>query len=188
MYVRTGQPVATLGTERTFYHGNARLFEFDSNGKFVKEIGRNTYAFDYAQRVCIDPQDNIWAVDAGSSMAMKFDPEGRLLMVLGRKNENIGVRPGPGIPARSIRSATDPGGAAAKRGAASNPPGIRNSRRGFGNRQTLRLIETAMCISPMEWATTIASQNSTAKVTGWPAGGRRDRAWSIQQNHGGCCG
>ena len=124
VYVRTGSPVATLGTERTFYHGNSRLFEFDPAGKLVREIGRGSYAFDYAQQVRVDPQDNIWAVDAGSNMAIKFDHEGRLLMVLGRKNENIGVRPGPGMPARLIDPVPEPAApAAAGGGGAAATPG-----------------------------------------------------------------
>jgi hypothetical protein len=132
VYMRAGQPVATLGTERTFYHGNARLFEFDQNGKLVREIGGKSYAFDFAQQVRIDPQDNIWAVDAGSSMAMKFDPDGRLLMVLGRKNENIGVRPGPGIPARLIDPQPAPGGGGGEGGGAGpNPPGSGIRGEGF---------------------------------------------------------
>ena len=73
-YVRAGVPIATLGTERTFYHGNARLMEFDQSGKYVRDIGRGNYAFDFAQQVRVDPQDNVWAVDAGSNMALKFDP------------------------------------------------------------------------------------------------------------------
>ena len=40
VYARTGHGVATLGDERTFYHNGSRLFEFDQNGKFVKEIGQ----------------------------------------------------------------------------------------------------------------------------------------------------
>jgi DNA-binding beta-propeller fold protein YncE len=102
VYARTGHPVATLADERTFYHGNARLFEFDPSGKFVKEIGQGTYGFDFAQQVRIDPQDNIWAVDAGSNVLTKFAPDGRLLMVIGRKPEAIAVRPGTGVPARLI--------------------------------------------------------------------------------------
>ena len=102
VYARVGHQMATLGDERTFYHGNSRLFQFDPSGKFVKEIGQGTYGFDFAQGVRIDPQDNIWAVDAGSNLLTKFDSEGRLLMVLGRKPEAINVRPGPGVPARTI--------------------------------------------------------------------------------------
>ena len=99
VYTRTGHAVATLGDERTFYHGGSRLFQFDQAGKFVKEIGQGVYAVNFAQQVRVDPQDNVWIVDAGSNQVVKFDPDGRFLMVLGRKPENIGVRPGPGVPA-----------------------------------------------------------------------------------------
>lgn len=107
IYARTGHAVATLGDERTFYHGNARLFEFDPAGKFVKEVGQGTYGFDFAQQVRVDPEDNIWAVDAGSNVLTKFAPDGRLLMVIGRKPEAISVRSGPGVPARLIDDETN---------------------------------------------------------------------------------
>ena len=99
VYTRTGHAVATLGDERTFYHGGSRLFQFDQNGKFVKEIGQGVYGINYAQQVRVDPQDNIWIVDAGSNQVIKFDADGRFQLVLGRKPENIPVRPGPGMPA-----------------------------------------------------------------------------------------
>src|SRR3954470_18112491 len=99
VYARTGHAVATLGDERTFYHGGSRLFQFDQNGKYVREIGQGVYSVNFAQQVRVDPQDNVWIVDAGSNMVTKFDADGRLLMVLGRKPENIAVRPGPGVPA-----------------------------------------------------------------------------------------
>src|SRR5438477_9697389 len=102
VYARTGHAAATLGDERTFYHGGSRLFEFDQNGKFVKEIGQGVYAVNFAQQVRVDPQDNIWIVDAGSNQVVKFDPDGRFLLVLGRKPENIPVRPGAGVPARQL--------------------------------------------------------------------------------------
>jgi DNA-binding beta-propeller fold protein YncE len=99
VYARTGHAVATLGDERTFYHNGSRLFQFDQNGKFVKEIGQGVYALNFAQQVRVDPQDNVWVVDAGSNQVVKFDGDGRFQLVLGRKPENIGVRPGPGVPA-----------------------------------------------------------------------------------------
>src|SRR5882672_4986614 len=102
VYARTGHGAATLGDERTFYHGGSRLFQFDQNGKFVKEIGQGVYAVNYAQQVRVDPQDNVWIVDAGSNQVVKFDPDGRFLLVLGRKPENINVRPGAGMPARDL--------------------------------------------------------------------------------------
>src|SRR5436190_3057968 len=105
VYARTGHAVATLGDERTFYHGGSRLFQFDQAGKFVKEIGQGVYAVNFAEQVRIDPQDNIWIVDAGSNQIVKFDPDGRFLLVLGRKPENITLRPGPGQPASAADAA-----------------------------------------------------------------------------------
>src|SRR6266851_3725185 len=99
VYTRTGHGVATLGDERTFYHNGSRLFQFDQAGKFVKEIGQGVYAVNFAQQVRVDPQDNVWIVDAGSNQVVKFDADGRYQLVLGRKPENINVRPGAGMPA-----------------------------------------------------------------------------------------
>ncbi|MSO63276.1 MAG: 6-bladed beta-propeller [Acidobacteria bacterium] len=99
VYARTGHGVATLGDERTFYHGGSRLFQFDAAGKFVKEIGQGVYAINFAQQVRVDPQDNVWIVDAGSNQVVKFDADGRFRLVLGRKPENIPLRPGPGVSA-----------------------------------------------------------------------------------------
>src|SRR5713226_4928318 len=106
VYARTGHAVATLGDERTFYHNGSRLFQFDQTGKFVKEIGQGVYAVNFAQQVRVDPQDNIWIVDAGSSQVVKFDADGRFQLVLGRKPENITVRPGAGVPASGGRPST----------------------------------------------------------------------------------
>src|SRR6476646_6306767 len=99
VYARTGHAVATLGDERTFYHNGSRIFQFDQAGKFVKEIGQGVYAVNFAQQVRVDPQDNVWIVDAGSNQVVKFDADGRFQLVLGRKPENITLRPGPGVPA-----------------------------------------------------------------------------------------
>ena len=76
VYTRTGHPTMSLGTARPFAHGGSRMFQFDKTGKFVKEIGQGSYGFMYAEKVRIDPQDNIWVVDQMSSMVMKFDPRG----------------------------------------------------------------------------------------------------------------
>ncbi len=65
----------------------AQLLEFDSDGKFVREIGHNLYAWSYAHAVKIGPQDNIWVTDKGSDVVVKFNPEGRVAMVFGRKQE-----------------------------------------------------------------------------------------------------
>jgi len=65
----------------------AQLLEFDASGKFVREIGHNLYAWSFAHTVKVDKQDNIWVTDKGSDMVIKFNPEGRVVMVFGRKQE-----------------------------------------------------------------------------------------------------
>ena len=91
VYTRTGHPTITIGTARPFAHGGSRLFEFDPTGKFVREIGKDSYGFMFAAQVRIDPADNIWVVDQMTEMVMKFSPQGKLLMLLGRKAENVSV-------------------------------------------------------------------------------------------------
>lgn len=94
VYTRTGSSNAVMGGSRTFTHGGARLFEFAPNGNFVREIGQGVYGFLFAHVVRIDAQDNIWVVDEGSSMVIKFDPAGRILLTLGRKPEAVRVPAG----------------------------------------------------------------------------------------------
>src|ERR1700694_5160324 len=43
-----------------------QLLEFDAQGKFIREIGKNLYAWSFGHTVKIDPQDNIWVTDKGS--------------------------------------------------------------------------------------------------------------------------
>ena len=64
-----------------------QLLEFDQNGRFVREIGKNLYAWSFAHTVRVDRYDNIWAADKGSDVVVKFDPAGRVSMVFGRKPE-----------------------------------------------------------------------------------------------------
>jgi streptogramin lyase len=65
----------------------AQLLEFGPDGKYIREIGKNLYAWSFAHTVRVDKDDNIWAVDKGSDMMIKFNPEGRVVMVFGRKKE-----------------------------------------------------------------------------------------------------
>lgn len=66
----------------------AQLLEFDAQGAFVREIGKDLYAWSFAHTVRVDRDDNIWAVDKGSDMVIKFDPNGRVLEVYGRRRES----------------------------------------------------------------------------------------------------
>jgi len=135
VYTRTGASHATLGTSRTFYKAGSRLLEFDQTGKFVREIGVGVYGFNNAQAVRIDPQDNIWVVDRGSTQVIKFDPDGRILLVMSRKPEAIAVRAGAtggagrgGAPeGRGGPPAEGRGGAPEGRGAPAGAPGASDS-------------------------------------------------------------
>jgi hypothetical protein len=69
--------------------GITRLFEFDKNGTYVKEWGAGSYAMEYAHTVRVDPQDNVWIMDEGTNLVVKFNPQGRIVMVLGHRPEAI---------------------------------------------------------------------------------------------------
>ena len=71
------------------------ILKYDMTGKLVKAWGQGMIVFPHG--LYIDPDDNIWVTDAVSSygtdpdangrgqQALKFDPEGKLLMTLGTK-------------------------------------------------------------------------------------------------------
>jgi streptogramin lyase len=65
----------------------AQLLEFDADGKFLREIGHNLYAWSYAHAVRVDRDDNIWVADKGSDVVVRFNPQGQVTMVFGRKAE-----------------------------------------------------------------------------------------------------
>jgi DNA-binding beta-propeller fold protein YncE len=65
------------------------LFEFDTNLRFVKEWGPNNYAAGFAHTVRVDKENNVWMVDEGSNMVVKFRPDGSVAMTLGRKEEPL---------------------------------------------------------------------------------------------------
>ena len=122
VYTRTGNPNATLGTRRTFARGAARLFEFDPSGKYIREIGQGLYGFLFAHTVRVDRQDNIWVVDEGANMVIKFDPEGRVVMTMGRKPEAISVPGGAGGGGEEGGGGGRGRGAGAAPGAPAAPP------------------------------------------------------------------
>jgi NHL repeat-containing protein len=107
MYVGevSGVAVNSKGHVFVFTRGNtngpayaaaaAQLLEFDANGKYVREIGHNLYAWSFAHTVKVDKEDNIWVTDKGSDMIIKFNPEGRVVMVFGRKLEASDEGTGP---------------------------------------------------------------------------------------------
>jgi len=93
----SGVAVNSKGHVFVFHRGNtsgpaysaagAQLLEFGPDGKFIREIGHNLYAWSFAHDVKVDRNDNVWVTDKGSDMIIKFNPEGRVVMVFGRKQE-----------------------------------------------------------------------------------------------------
>jgi DNA-binding beta-propeller fold protein YncE len=93
----TGVAVNSKGHIFVFTRGNttgpaygasaAQLLEFTPDGKLLREIGHHLYAWSFAHTVKVDKDDNVWVTDKGSDMVIKFNPEGRVLMVFGRKLE-----------------------------------------------------------------------------------------------------
>ena len=67
------------------------------------EIGKGLYAWSFAHTVRVDRDDNIWAVDKGSDMVVKFNPAGRV---------DDGVRTPPRIGRRRNRTVGTAGPAA----------------------------------------------------------------------------
>jgi DNA-binding beta-propeller fold protein YncE len=133
VYTRTGHPTLSLGTARPFAHGGSRMFRFDKTGKYVGEIGQGVYAFLFAEKVKVDPQDNIWVVDQMSNTIMEFDSEGRLVMLLGRKaeSENVPARgAAPPAPPAGGGGAGGGGAAAGGRAGGAAPQGAAGGRGG----------------------------------------------------------
>jgi hypothetical protein len=179
VYTRTGHPTISLGTSRPFAHGGSRLYEFDRTGKFVREIGQDSYAFLVAQQVRVDPQDNIWMVDQMSSMVIKFDPSGRVQLLLGRKSESErvpsnptpggrGAGAGVGGPARGGRG---PAGAGAQSDLFQRPSDVAWDAAGniyvadgYGNSRVAKFDKSGKFIK--SWGSTGTAQGQFNSVRG----------------------
>jgi len=65
----------------------SQILLFDKTGKYLREVGKGNYAWSYAHAVRFDKDDNLWAIDKGSDMIIRLNPEGHVTMVFGRKKE-----------------------------------------------------------------------------------------------------
>lgn len=77
-----GVAVNSKGHIYIFHRGKHPLMEFDSSGKFLRSIADDLFVT--AHMVRIDPDDNIWTTDIGSHVVLKLNPDGRVLLALGR--------------------------------------------------------------------------------------------------------
>src|SRR5580704_10334645 len=82
------------------YLGESVAVATNSKGHvFVYHRSANTRLFEFAHSVRVDKDDNIWTVDEGTNMITKFSPDGKVLMVLGRRPPAVlGVHAGPTGP------------------------------------------------------------------------------------------
>ena len=85
-------------------YGNAttQLLEFDSSGKFIREVGKNVYGLGYGHGLRYDRFDNLWVVDKGTHAATRFSPAGYATLNLGRRPE------GPDAPEYFTRAVAAP--------------------------------------------------------------------------------
>jgi DNA-binding beta-propeller fold protein YncE len=79
----SGVAINSKGHIFVLHRGPSPLMEFDADGQFIRGWGEGL--FDRPHGLRIDAQDNIWATDVGSHVVYKFNPQGRLVMVLGVK-------------------------------------------------------------------------------------------------------
>ncbi len=92
LYMGEGIAVATSSKGQIYVFvrsGDSRVFEFAPDGHFVKEFGEDSYAFSFAHAVRVDYDDNIWVVDEGTNIITKYSPDGKLLMVMGKRPDPL---------------------------------------------------------------------------------------------------
>ena len=79
VYMGEGIGIATNSKGHIFVNTCAqqtRNFEFDQNGNYVREIGKDLYGFVFCHGIRVDAQDNIWVIDEGANSIIKFNPAG----------------------------------------------------------------------------------------------------------------
>ena len=80
----TAVDVDAEGTVYALQRGEpAKIMVFDSQGKFLRSWGEGL--FEQAHGLRVDRQGNVWVTDRGSHQVVKFSPDGKALMTLGRK-------------------------------------------------------------------------------------------------------
>lgn len=80
-----GVEADSRGRVYVFHRGPHPLIEFESGGKFVRSWLEDMIT--RAHTVRVDHQGNIWAIDVGGHVVLKMNPQGRVIMVLGRKGQ-----------------------------------------------------------------------------------------------------
>lgn len=81
-----GVAVGSKGQIVVVHRGKRPILEFNPDGSFLRSIG-DGLPFEGPHSARFDPQDNLWYIDAGTNLIIKFDAERRVQMVLGRRPE-----------------------------------------------------------------------------------------------------
>ena len=81
----SGIALDSSGHVYVFNRGPHPLVEFDSSGSFIRSLGEGMFVRTHGVR--LDGDDNIWAVDVDGHFVAKMNPQGRVVMVLGRKGQ-----------------------------------------------------------------------------------------------------
>ena len=77
VYMGEGIGVATNSKGHIFVNTCAqqtRNFEFDQNGNYVREIGKDLYGNVFCHGIRVDAQDNIWVIDEGANIDHQVQP------------------------------------------------------------------------------------------------------------------
>ena len=77
VYMGEGIGVATNSKGHIFVNTCAqqtRNFEFDQNGNYVREIGKDPYGLVFCHGIRVDAQDNIWVIDEGANIDHQVQP------------------------------------------------------------------------------------------------------------------
>jgi DNA-binding beta-propeller fold protein YncE len=67
-----------------FQRTRPMLSEFDEKGHYLRSLGEGL--FDHPHGLRIDADDNIWTTDDTNNTVLKLSPAGKVLLVLGRRN------------------------------------------------------------------------------------------------------
>lgn len=59
------------------------IFQFDTSGKLLKHFGAGLFVSPH--KLQVDKEGNVWVADNGGNQVFKLDPNGKVLMTLGKK-------------------------------------------------------------------------------------------------------
>jgi hypothetical protein len=75
------------------------ILVFDKEGNLLRSWGKGDFIIPHSLR--LDPHGNVWAVDAGASVIIKYSPDGKKLLTI-----HIGEVPDTGSPFRGVTDLT----------------------------------------------------------------------------------